>query len=301
MGGGKNMGKKSIPSKLILFYMFMIIFSTSIVLASNVVSYAPSISLQHNILATVSEGTTIDTTAQSKLKFNLFESIDEIYYNGHLVNIENNSFEIDITGLHGKNTFIFNTNNEMAQFTYYLSNESGLLEDYELIKDKTLDAYITTHKKIRIIYTNKETDNLIDIINYLDILPDKLLENVEMIKMIPYENSSNIAGIAKNNTITLYKYSKYNVLTKQNILFHEIAHTFANKLINENILDYSYTEYAQKIALDNNQVSHYAKKFNEENGRASEDFAESIAFYFINPVFRKIHPNRAAYIEELLK
>ena len=196
-------------SKLIIFYMFMIVFSMSIVLASNSISFAPGISFEYNILTTVSEGTTIDTTAQSKLKFNLYESIDEIYYNGHLVYIDNNSFEIDITGLHGETTFTFtNKDNDIVQFKYFLSNEDGLLENYELIKGFNLTSYITTYNGIKIIYTKKEKSSLDDLMDYIDLLPENLLENVDTIKMIPFDNHAKIAGVTKNNIITLYKFSK---------------------------------------------------------------------------------------------
>mgnify|MGYP002626971319 CR=1 FL=1 len=288
-------------SRIIIFYMFMILFSMSIVLASNSVSYAPSISFEYNILATVSEGTTIDTTSQSKLKFNLFESIDEIYYNGHLVNINNNSFEIDITGLHGKTTFTFtNKDNESVSFTYYLSNIDGLLEDYEILKDFHVNSYITTYHGIKIIYTNQEKESVDILTKIVDQLPQNLLENVDTIKMIPFKNHSRIAGVTKNNTITLYLFSDYSEKTKQNILIHEIAHTWANKLISEGTSDYTFSEYQKVIELDKNQVSRYAKRSTEKNGRPSEDFAESVAFYFINPVFSKLYPNRTRYIQELL-
>ena len=63
----------------------------------------------------------------------------------------------------------------------------------------------------------------------------------------------------------------------------------------EKILDYSYTDFSKAIKKDNNHVSNYSK------GIASEDFAESIAFYLINQnSFKKNHPARADYIESLL-
>ena len=151
-----------------------------------------------------------------------------------------------------------------------------------------------------IIYTKKEKDSLGDLMRYLDNLPENILENVDTIKMIPYENSSNIAGVTKENMITLYKFSKYPEHTQKNIIIHEIAHTWANKLIAEERIDYLFTDYTNTITLDKNVVSHYARRSTEKTGRTSEDFAESVAFYFINPAFSKIYPNRFAYIQSLL-
>ena len=297
------MNKLFSASNLILFYLFIILFSVTIVLASNTVSFSPSISFEYNLLSTVAEGTTIDTNAQTKLRFNIYEYIDEVYCNGRLVDIDysTNSFEIDLTGMHGKTTFTFrDANNTKIQFTYYLSNKKGLLEGYELVKGKKIKAYITTYNGIRIIYTNPEKGSLGDLIKYIDDLPENLLENVDTIKMIPYENSSNIAGVTKENVITLYKFSKYSKQTQKNILIHEIAHTWANKLISENKIDYLFTDYTNAVSLDKNIVSHYARRFTEKTGRTSEDFAESVAFYFINPAFSKMYPNRSVYIQNLL-
>ena len=70
-----------------------------------------------------------------------------------------------------------------------------------------------------------------------------MLENVNSITLIPYENTSNIAGSAKGNNITLYKFSKYATSTQKNILYHEIAHIWANDLIDNKVIDYSYSDY----------------------------------------------------------
>jgi hypothetical protein len=120
--------------------------------------------------------------------------------------------------------------------------------------------------------------------------------------MIPYSNTSNIAGTTKNRTITLYNFGKYAKTTQMNIIYHEIAHTWASNLMDNKMIDYSYTNYQNIVNQDKNFISSYAKKFAENHdGKLSEDFADSVAFFFINQKsFAKTYPNRAVYINELL-
>ena len=139
-------------------------------------------------------------------------------------------------------------------------------------------------------------------ITYLKKLPDKLLENLNTITMIPYENSSNIAGVTKENSITLYKFSQYSSTTQKNIIYHEIAHTWASYLMQKKIIDYSYTDYSAFAKADNNFVSNYAKEHIAQKESYSEDFAESVSFYFISQnSFKKKYPQRFIYINSLLK
>lgn len=296
------MVKKLDKSHIIVLFIYMITFSLSIVLISNSISFGDSIPFEYNILATVAEGTTIDTTKQSHLKFNLYSEETNVYYNDEPISIDNKSFDIDISNLHGETIFIFKDDyGNIAKFKYYLSDSDGFLENYKIIDNTNIDSYITTHSNIKIIYTSLEKDFVDILINYIDELPQKLTQNIDTIKMIPYKNHSKIAGVTKDNNITLYKFSDYNEDKQKNIIIHEIAHTFINKMIDENVIDYSLNNYLLAVENDNNFVSSYSKRFTEKNGRPSEDLAESIAFYYIKPNFSDIYPNRTKYINSLLK
>ena len=66
-------------------------------------------------------------------------------------------------------------------------------------------------------------------------------------------------------------------------------------------IDYSYTTYQQVAEKDHKFVTTYAQNYAESNKRYSEDFADSVAFYFIDKNFEKNYPNRANYIKELLE
>ena len=100
--------------------------------------------------------------------------------------------------------------------------------------------------------------------------------------------------------ITLYQFSSYAKQTAKQILYHEIAHTFANHLMDKKIIDYSYTQYTEVVSKDYHFVTSYAKNFASENDRFSEDFAESVALYLISSNFHNKFPNRAKYIRGLL-
>jgi hypothetical protein len=129
-----------------------------------------------------------------------------------------------------------------------------------------------------------------------------MISNVKEIKMVPYSNTSNIAGTSKNNSIILYNFGKYSETTRKNIIYHEIAHIWANSLMDSKVIDYDYSDYKEVVSKDKNFVSTYAKNFaHSNNGRVSEDFADSVAFFLINEkTFSKKYANRAAYIKGLL-
>ena len=60
-------------------------------------------------------------------------------------------------------------------------------------------------------------------------------------------------------------------------------------------------QYQKAVEKDKKSVSNYSQKFTSENGKYSEDFADSVAFFFINATsFAKKYPNRAQYIQQLL-
>ncbi len=181
--------------------------------------------------------------------------------------------------------------------------KEGKLENYQLVAGKELDVYVTTYKGLRIIYTDNEVDILPRVKSYIRKLPKNMLVNIDEIKMIPFSNTQNIAGTTKGKSIILYNFSKYNRTTQKNIIYHEIAHTWANKLMENDLLDKEYTDYRECVTKDNNYVSEYARDFaNENNGKISEDFADAVAFYIMNKTrFTENYPSRAEYFERLFK
>lgn len=280
-----------------LMLIFISLFSTSSLLASS------DIPFEYNIIPVEERNSIIDTKSQKNLTFKLYEPVDTIYYNDKKVQIKNNTFSINTTKLSGQTTLLFkDENNQLASFTYFFSDKSGKVDGYELVDGKDLTTYVTSYKNIKIIYTDKEKAASKKIINYLKKLPSNILKNIDTITMIPYTNTSNIAGITRDENITLYKFSKYSAATQKNILYHEIAHTLANRLMDKKIIDYSYTEYSEIVKKDKNFVSTYSKSYIEEKNKYNEDFADSFAFYFINKnSFKKKYPYRYEYISKLVK
>lgn len=284
---------------IIALLLFLAIYSISMqhILASS------SIPFSYNILPQTPNLSIIDTKVQNQLEFKLYEPINTLYYNGKPVNISNNTFQIDISNLSGKATLVFeNEEKQSTSFAYYFSDKDGKVADFELVEGENLTTYVTTFKNIKIIYSNQEKATIKRITSYLEKLPDTLLGNVNSITLIPYENTSNIAGVTKGSFITLYKFSQYSTTTQKNILYHEIAHTWANYLMQKKIIDYTYTDYSTFAKADKNFVTSYSEKYTKENNRYSEDFAESVAFFFMNNrSFQKKYPYRFEYIESLLK
>lgn len=286
----------------IVFYMFVVVLVVQMLicvcLASELTERVP---FEYNILPVTKENSVIDSKVTSKLGFNLFENMGTFYYLGKPVTVKDNYFEIDITDLSGECILHFyNGRGEFRNVRYYITNKDGKLFNYELIKGYFFDINVETYRGIQIIYTNREKTIIDTMKKYLSELPDNLIQNVATIKMIPLENTKNIAGVTKENQITLYKFSKYDSRTQKNVLFHEIGHTFASRLMSKQIIDYSYTDYTQAAMKDKQSVSHYAKKFTEENNRYSEDFADSIAFYFISSNFNTKYPHRYEYINKII-
>ena len=277
------------------FVVCILIFSCSLAFAS-----AP---LEYNLVPKEKNNSIIDTKAQKKLSFSIIESTDDVLYNGKKVKIKDNTFSIDVSKLSGIQEITFtNSNSDSVSFKYNFCDKNGKLSNYELVAGKELNVYIKTIKNIKVIYTDKEKAVVSKLKTYMNKLPDKVLANLDEIKLIPYSNTQNIAGTTKNKTIILYNYSKYSDNTKKNIIYHEIAHTWANKLMDEKKIDYSYTAYKDVVEKDNNYVSNYAKDFADNNsGRLSEDFADAAAFYFMNQSqFKKQYPNRTEYFKKLL-
>lgn len=280
----------------------LIIF-TSLILFSNFVLATEKISLNYNIIPEVANGYVIDANHNTHINFSLFESENELFCNDKPLTIKNNNFSIPIDNYSGEVNFTFrNSSGESVDYTYYISDKDGFLKDYyfEEMKNKNNKIYIKTIKNIPIIYTNKEQKTVKEIEKILLSLPEKLLNNTSEIKLIPASHKSKAAGITNYNKITLYKISSYSKNTIKNILIHEIAHTWAFDLMKDKILDFSYTDYKEVVKKDKTFPSNYAKKCVKENNY-SEDFAESISFYFINiKSFSKKYPARAEYIKNLL-
>ena len=284
-------------NKIILFALCL-----GFIISLSSLAYALETPFEYNIIPQTKNNSVIDTNYNKFLTFNLFEYQNDIYYNGTLVDISNNSFTINVSTLLGKQDIVFkNSKNETSKFTYYFSNKHGKLLNYELVAGKNLNVFVKTYNDIQIIYTDKERNTLKTLEKYIDAMPDKMKCDLKSIKMIPYSNTSNIAGSTKNGIITLYNFSKYDATTQKNIIFHETAHTWANKLMDKKVLDYDYTKFNEFVNKDNNFVSKYSKNFaDSNNGRLSEDFADSVAFYLINSKsFKTKYPNRAEYIENL--
>lgn len=290
------MKKIFIKLNLILFTFIIISASTNAILASSDVPF------EYNILPTITKNSIIDTKAQKKLKFKLYENTEAIYYQEKIIKVnDDNTFDIQINKLSGKQDIIFrNDDNETVSFTYYFSDKKGNVNDYELVEGQKLSTIVTTYKDIQIIYSSKEKAGAKKLISYLKKLPNQVLKNVEKITMIPFENESNIAGVTLDNSITLYKFSKYSTATQKNIIYHEITHTWATKLMQYKIIDYSYSDYQKVVQEDNNFVSTYSKSYIEGKESYNEDFAECVSFFFINKHnFKKKYPNRYEYINTL--
>lgn len=288
--------------KKVLIYLTTFTFILGIVISS-IVFASNSIPLSYNIIPDIVNGYVIDSKNQNQITFTLFENESALYFSGEPLEIVDNSFSIDTTSLTGKQEFtITNSLDEVANYTYYFSDENGYVENYRLDELSNLDVnvYVETVNNVKIIYTELEKDTLNDLKELLLSLPEKMLSNTQEIKLLPCEHSSNAAGITRYNKITFYNLSKYSKSTFKNIVIHEIAHTWAFELMKEKAIDYSYTEYKNVVKLDKRFPSNYAKK-NVEAGNYSEDFAESISFYIINKTsFSKKYPARAKYIENLI-
>ena len=279
----------------ILIFTFIGLFFAESHLASSNVPF------KYNIIPLEANNSIIDTKHQKQIEFKLFESMDKIYYNGNQINIKDKTFSIDVSKLSGETTITFNdSNNQTVSFSYYFSDKKGKVDGHELVEGKKLTTYVTTYNDIKIIYSNKEKNAAKRLITYLKKLPNTILENVDTITLTPYETTSNIAGVTKENCITLYKFSKYSTSTQKNVIYHEIAHTWANKLIEQKVIDYSYTDYSEIVKNDNNYVSTYSKSYIEEKGKYNEDFADSVAFFFMNErSFKKKYPCTFEYINKL--
>ena len=235
----------------------------------------------------------IDSRVQKKLSFRLYTVQGDIYFNEKEVTINNGKFDIDITGLTGKQEIKFTNNeNEEAVFTYYISNENGLVKDYML---ENKQAYIKTLNNTKIIYTEKDSKKIDYVLSLINKMPEKTKSNLKEIILLPVNHASKAAGITNYNKITLYNLSTYTDKEIQRIVTHEIAHTWAHELRKNKVIDYSYTNFGKAVKEDNKFVTNYSKN------SLSEDFADSIALYLADTnSFTKTFPARASYIANLI-
>ena len=271
-------------------------------LTLNSVSFAgEKVPFFYNLLPSKDSNSIIDCN-EKFLSFELWEDENAIFVNGEEVEVVDNYFEIDITNLFGKQEFfITNDANEEVILTYYISNENGLVEDYTSKEFQYYDVYVTTIDEVKIIYTEKDEKTISKVIECLENMPSKVKSNLNEIKLLPNKSRGNIAGATNYDKITIYGLSKYDEKTIENIIYHEIAHTWAYELIREKILDFSYTDYREVVELDDNYVSNYSKKAIIKLNDYSEDFAESVAFFFINEEeFAENHPSRNEFILSIL-
>lgn len=255
------------------------------------------LTLAFNIIADddSKKNSVIDTKAQKKLNFKLFANQNEtIYMNGQEIVVVDNRFDVDVANLEGKQEIKFTNNlNEEATFTYYFADKNGLVKDYMLENKKT---YVTTVDNVKIIYTSKDAKKIKIVKDVVTKMPAATKTNLTEITLLPVEHTSGAAGITVYDKITLYNLSSYTNSQIKNIVSHEIAHTWAYDLMKEKVLDYTYTDFNKAAQEDGNYVTKYSKT------SASEDFAESVSFYFMDAEdFEKNHPSRAEYIEGLLR
>lgn len=283
---------------LISTISIILILISGIVLANN------NIALNYNIIPEIPNGYVVDRNHNQYINFSLFENENTLYFKGQKLDIINNAFSINIEELEGKNEFtISNDLGETVTYTYYISDENGYLKDFKLdgLKNNSTKCYIKTVNNVSIIYTEKEKETVKSVEEIILSLPEKLLNNLEEIKLIPTEHISKAAGITNYDKIVFYNLSKYSKATIKNIVIHEIAHTWAFELMKDKKIDFSYTDYREKVESDNKFPSQYAKE-NVKNGKYNEDFAESVSFFLINESsFTNKYPARASYIKELLE
>lgn len=255
----------------------------------------------YNVLPEFDSNSIIDSK-NDVISFNLWEDEENVFVNGEEVELLDNHFEIDINDIYGKQDFVItNDKNEEVIYTYYISDENGFVEEYTDDEIGNKDVYVFTYEDIKIIYTERDAKSVEKVIELLNNMPYQMKNNLDEIRMVPSKTKGNIAGITKYNKITFYGLSFYKGETFENIVYHEVAHTWAYELIREKVLDFNYSEYSKLVNEDGNYVSNYSKKAIVKNDDYSEDFAESIAFYMIDAEnFSENYPARAEFINSII-
>lgn len=255
----------------------------------------------YNVLPEFDSNSIIDSK-NDVISFDLWEDEEKVFVNGEEVQILDNHFVIDTYGLSGKQEFVItNDKNEEVIYTYYISDEDGFVEDYEDEEIGNKDVYVTTYESVKFIYTEKDARSVEKVFDLLDNMPTQMKENLKEIKMVPSKTRGNVAGVTKYDSITFYGLSSYRSETFENIVYHEVAHTWAYELIRIKVLDFNYSEYSDLAREDDNYVSNYSRKAIIKNDDYSEDFAESVAFYMIDSEdFEMNHPARAEFISSII-
>lgn len=284
------------------FIAISIIICTSFF--ANFVYAGENVPFSYNVLPEIKNEYAIDSNHADHIEFTLFENENAIYVNDDLLEVEDNRFSISIDGLTGKQSFILsNDKGEEVTYTYFISDEKGYLDGFALeeLSNKNYKTYVKTIKGITLIYTSKDLKTVEKVEKIINELPNELLVNVEELKFLPTTHKSKAAGITKYNKITFYNLSSFSTSTLKNVVIHEIAHTWAHDLTKNKIIDFSYTDYKSVVNSEKNFPSKYAK-LNVQEGNYSEDFAESVSFFFINEKnFTKKFPARSSYIKEILE
>lgn len=279
-----------------------IIPTTILTLTIGTISFAgDTVPFFYNVLPEFDSNSIIDSK-NDVISFDLWEDEEKVFVNGEEVQVLDNHFEIDTYGLSGKQEFVItNDKNEEVIYTYYISDEDGFVEDYEDEEIGNKDVYVTTYESVKFIYTEKDARSVEKVFDLLDNMPTQMKENLKEIKMVPSKTRGNVAGVTKYDSITFYGLSSYRSETFENIVYHEVAHTWAYELIRTRVLDFNYSEYSDLAREDDNYVSNYSRKAIVRNDDYSEDFAESVAFYMIDSEdFEINHPARAEFISSII-
>ena len=119
----------------------------------------------------------IDSKYQKKLNFKLYSNQGPIYFEDKEISVIDGKFEIDISDLTGKHDIKFtNKYNEEATFTYYISDEKGLVKDYML---ENKEVYIKTIDTAKLLYTEKDKKKIDFISNLIINMPEKTKSNLK--------------------------------------------------------------------------------------------------------------------------
>lgn len=277
----------------IIIFLFLFLITTK--------ANAENLELKHNLKPVIDNHSIIDGSVQNELDFFLYEA-EEVFYNGNKIDTKDKYFSIDISNLEGTAKFEFiNDNSETVCFTYYIYRGKGLTE-HKISELLAYPIFVDTVEEIQLVYTAEDYENKELIKDAVVKLSAQFKSGTERIILIPYRHpeNKNIAGIAYMQEAKLYNLSRLSIKNKKIVLYHEMAHLWANKLIEYKLLDYSYTKYEEFAKKDSHYVSNYTKRYILEKQTYSEDFAESIAQYIYNSrLFKKKYPSRGRYIEML--
>ena len=277
----------------IFIFLFLLLLNTQ--------AYADDLEFKYNLRPVIDNMMIIDGSIYNELDFFLYEE-EPVFHNGKKIDTNDKYFSVDISQYEGTTNLEFtNEDNEIVVFSYFIYRGKELKE-HNVGELKEYAVHTDTIDEIQLIYTTEDVENKELIKTWLKELPAEFKIGTERIILIPnshYENR-NIAGIAYMNEVKLYNLSRLSLKSKKMALYHELAHLWANKLIQYKLLDYSYTDYEEFAKKDKFYVSEYTKRYLIEKRSYSEDFAESVAQYIYNTrLFKKKFPNRGRYLERL--